>query len=509
MSEHEVNSETRPAADAPLILDLLRVRAERFPDRTPLSVPDGRSLQYGEWEERSNALGRALAGRGVRRGVRIGLLFGGMSWADYAISYFGALKAGATVTHLSPLLDPAELRRRLEQAATAGVVTDDAAQAGLAGFEGWVATTDELAAGDGSPLENDVTAQDIAEILYTSGTTGQPKALLNPHGNIAFGQSLAGAANFDAGAPILAPITLGTQASAGIVGIFAMTTRASIVLCPAGDTAKIGRLIEEFKPASVMLTPLDAIRLNAAGIGARYDLGSVETIGVASAALPPAVARGLLEAMPKATLRVPYGGGSEAVPAAVAGIYDMDTPTKLGLPRPGTEVRVLAEDGEAAAPGQVGEIWFRTKAPQRVYLDPELGADLRADGWTRTGDLGSLNDAGELVFFDRGADVIRSDGRLISSVQIENVLYDHPAVLEASVFGVDDARAGVTRPHQRIIAMVVPRDGARADSAELLEFLARRLEEHRVPAALDVVESLPRGLSGKVLKRELRAAALG
>jgi fatty-acyl-CoA synthase len=473
---------TRTGSGVLLAPDLLRRRAQDQPDRRPFTVDGGPSVTYADWERRSNAVAHGLLDRGLRVGDRVALYFGGVDWVDYAVAYLGVLKAGGTATHLNDELDPAELTRRLGHADPVGLIHGrPLAPPDVPGA--WRLPVAAVETGDHTPVDVHIGPDDIADILYTSGTTGPPKAVLNPHGNLSFNQGPGSVSEevFDSAAPVLSPTQLGTVYSAGAVGIFALTTTAPILLCCTGDVERMAYLIAAHRAGSAMLTPWAAMRMVLTRVGDRHDLGSVTTVGVASANLPARYARALLAAMPNAKLMTAYGGGSEAVPASIRTFYDPAKPTCVGRPGPGTELRLVDADGREVAAGEVGEIHLRHGAPRRRYLG---GGDGHTDGWIRTGDLARLSPDGEVFFFDRGVDAIRTGGRLVSSLEVESAIYDHPGVEQVAVIGV----AG------EVVAVVV------GDAPDLNTFVA---EQHR-PHRIHVVADLPRGPGGKVLKNELR-----
>jgi acyl-CoA synthetase (AMP-forming)/AMP-acid ligase II len=483
--------------------DLLRLCAAEQPDLAPINVDGRESITYRDWDLRSNAVAHVLVDRGVQRGDRVALFFGGMDWVDYTIAYFGVLKAGATATHLNDLLEPDELRRRLGHAAAVGMVYG-VAMTPPPDFAGWTATVGELDGNDETPVAVDLHPEDIADIVYTGGTTGPAKALANPHGNLTFGRGLKATAkaSFDGSAPLLLPMPLGSSYSAGTVGIFALTTTVSIVVCPPDDVERMAELIEQYRIGSAMLPPWVAMRMVAEQVGERHDLSSITTVGVASAPMPPRFANALLAMMPNAKMVSAYGGGSEAVPANITTLYDPARPTLMGRPVAGTDLLVVDADGDEVPLGGVGEMLLRTAAPKRFYLDRRLNEKIHAaDGFVRTGDLGYLDAGGELHFFDRGADAIRIGGELVSSIEIENAIYEQPAVREAAVVAVTDPELGVL-----IVAAVVlvGSEGA-PDGPQLRSLVAQRLAPHKVPAVVHLLDELPRGrMSSKVLKQLLR-----
>lgn len=486
-----------------LTADLLRQRAESQPDRVPIIVDGGTFVTYAEWDRQSNAVAHGLLDLGVRRGDRVALFFGGVDWADYAVAYLGVLKAGGTATHLNDRLDPAELHRRLGHADPVGIVHSGAlAPPAMPRPAAWRRTVTALDSVRFTPVPVPVGPDDIADILYTSGTTGPAKPFTNPHGNLSYGRGAGSIAEqiFDAAAAVLSPMPLGTVYSAGTVGIFALTTTAPILVCDADDVERMAWLIERHRVGSAMLTPWTAMRMVNARVADRYDLGTVTTVGIASAAMPARYARDLLAMMPNAQIMTAYGGGSEAVPASIRTSYDPQRPTCVGRPGAGTELRLLDEAGATVSSGEIGEVWLHTDAPKRRYLNGWRGEDVHVDGWTRSRDLAYLGPDGDVYFFDRSVDAIRTGDRLVSSIEVEGALYEHPAVEQVAVVGVPDPELG-----QLVVALVVPMPHARLESSELRAFTAARLAPYQMPGFVYVVDLLPRGQTGKVLKNQLRA----
>jgi acyl-CoA synthetase (AMP-forming)/AMP-acid ligase II len=472
----------------PLATDFLRIRAQAYPDRAPLTVDGGARLTYALWDKASNRVAHALRGRGVGRGDRVLLLFGGLDWTEYAVAYLGVLKTGAAAVHVNDREPDGEVARRIGQTGPAGAIhgPSTAPPGGVA----WVSTVDGLDGPDG-PVDVTPGLEDVADILYTSGTTGPAKPFSNPHGNLSFGRAVAAAAKVEDAVPMLTPMSLGTTSSTNIVGMFALAGPNSLIVCAPDDPERIAALIEQHRITSVMLPPFVAIALLHKEVAKRYDLSCVTSIGTASAPMPSPVARGLLDAMPNATIHTAYAQ-SEAVPAIVVNAYDPDRPRCLGRPGPGTELRIdEPRDG-------IGEIWLRCAAPKRLYLDAALNAQVHADGWTRTRDLGSIGPDGLLYLFDRAADAVPTAAGLVSSIEVEDVLFGYPAVREAAVFGVP-----VGPGTEAVVAVVAPAEGD-IDPAGLRAFAAQRLAPHQVPVSVLVVPALPRGVSGKVRKAELR-----
>jgi fatty-acyl-CoA synthase len=341
-----------------------------------------------------------------------------------------------------------------------------------------------------------VAVTDIADILFTSGTTGEPKASASPHGNLTHGRGPEGFHLFGDPEPLLSPMPLGTTASATTLN-FSIHTPSTLILCPLDAPARMAELIEKFRIGSIMITPWLAIQFVHDPDVRRYDLSCVETIANASTALPPAIARRLLGLMPNARLNLSYAA-SEAVPASVGHTFDPARPTATGRPLRGSELRIADEHGDPVPDGSLGEIWLRNPAPKRYYFNnPALNARVHVDRWTRTGDLGRIGADGLLYFFDRRDLAVRVGPTLVSTIEVEAALYEHPAVRQAAAFGIPDPGTG-----QAVAAAVVLADPAAL--AELPAYLAHRLAPAQVPGRLFPVASMPRTANGKVLKHVLR-----
>ena len=479
------------------IPELLVRRAEAEPDAVAFRVAGEPrlgdwELRFGDWEARSRAAAHALAGAKVGPGTRVGLLFAGSGWIDYAVAYLGVLRAGGTALHLNDRLPAAEADRRLAACRVSHLVHADRL-APPAGFTGDALPASTLRRLDGRPPEVPIRPEDVADVHYTSGTTGPAKAYLVPHGNITFGRDAATMRNFTAGGQLLVPMEPGSGSAASCV-LSTLTSPMTTVLSASDDPERLAGLVQRLRITAMAITPWIAGRLVAARVHERYDLSTLQMLACASAPLPPPVAIALRAMLPGARLTGAFSQ-SEASPALLVSVFDPDKPLAVGRPNATTELRIVDGAGRPVPHGELGEIWLRHPAPRRLYLDPALNADILADGWYRTGDYGRIGPDGDLFLFDRGADLIRTAGTLVSSIEVEAVLYEHPAVREAAVVGTP---AGV-------LAAVVLSDPAELPGVRALT--QRRLAAHQVPARYLPLDALPRNDKGKVLKRELRALA--
>jgi acyl-CoA synthetase (AMP-forming)/AMP-acid ligase II len=479
-----------------VVPDLLVQRAAGDPDGVAFNVDGGAQLRYADWEARSRAAAHTLRDAGVGRGQRVALLFGGLDWIDYAIAYLAVQRTGATAVHLNDGLSRPEIDRRMIECGVSRVIHCERL-APPAGFDGPAATLSMLDRGDSAPLTVSIDPDDIADVHYTSGTTGPAKGYTVPHANLTFGRNPLAFRDADRGG-MLVPMPLGTGTSATCTN-FALVSPLTSVVCLPGDVERMAQLIQDRAIGSVAVTPWIASQMIAARIHERYDLASVHMVGCGSAPLPSPLALALLQIFPSARVTSACSQ-SEAGPALVVNVFDPAKPLSVGRPTPITELLIVDPAGDPAPQGELGEIWLRHPAPKRLYLDPERNTGILGDGWYRTGDYGRIGADDNLYFFDRGVDLIRTAAGTVSTVEVEAVLYEHPAVREAAVFGVPG-----DSPIPEVMAAVALTDSG--DLSDVRTFLTHRLAQHQMPSRFLVLPTLPRNQTGKVLKGELRERA--
>lgn len=388
-----------------------------------------------------------------------------------------------------------EVAHRLAECGVNGIV-HGSALAPPAGFTGWTADLKELDTGRDDPPAQQPRIDGIADILYTSGTTGRAKAITVPHGNMMFGRAKPTIDALGHADHLLAAMPLGTSSSQGTASL-SLLSRSVLLVAPPDDPERIAESVARHRAGSMMITPATALALVRARVHERHDLSSIHTVTTASSAFPPAVARELLAMLPGATLAMAYTS-LEAAPAVTLNLFDPARPLSMGRPAHGTELRITDEQQQPLPAGEVGEIWMRTAAPRRRYLDTDLDQRFNIGDWTRMTDLGRVDEDGELTFFDRSVDAVRSGGTLISSIAVEAELYEHPDVREVAVIGLPDPELG-----QALTAVLVLTGRGRLD--DVRAFAETRLGKAEHPARYVVTDKLPRSFLGKVLKRELRA----
>jgi acyl-CoA synthetase (AMP-forming)/AMP-acid ligase II len=489
--------------------------AARSPSRPGLRHGH-RSLDYAAAARLARQLAAALKARGVRPGDRVGCLM--HNGIDHLLAYFGVAAAGAILVSLNTRLSAGEQRTILAHAGAKVLLHDDAhveraAELGVAA----VRAADAIAAGrdEGAPLPL-AAADEPAHLYYTSGTTGAPKGVVLTHRNVCT-HALAAIAELGLSAndtwAHIAPMFHLADAWA----TFAITAVGGThVFLPHFTAAAALDLLADERVTITNLVPtMLNLMVKEPGAAAREFALRVMLSGGAPIA-PDVVARIL------ATFRCDYVqtyGMTETSPYLTLGLLTPELRRlppeqqlawrcKTGRPFRGVELRVVdAAGAPVPADGRtVGEIRVRGATVTPGYWnDPAAtAAAFDGDGFLRTGDLATLDAHGYVDIVDRIKDVIKTGGESVYSIEVENVLYAHPAVLECAVFGLPDPHWG-----ERVTAAVVLRPGAAATAAELIAFCRERIAHFKAPKEVRFLDALPRVGSGKITKKALRDAARG
>lgn len=482
-----------------LLPDLLRIRASAEPNRVALIVDGRGSMSYSEWETRSNVIARNLVQRGVAVGDRVATYFENAQWLDFAASYFGVLKAGAVAVPLSSRFTGQELTAIIDRCGAVGVICGEHKPQA----QGWVASVAEFDDGEsGEAFQVPVAPESIAEILYTSGTTGMSKGVACRHMHAvrplfdaawppSWWRACAGSVFVHANA---------ISTAAGQLRLFEPLgpLRMTTLAVPVFDPDRFCMLVAKSAATVVQLVPSMATSILNTGADARHDLTAVRVVSMGCAPLPTSLVPRLSAAFPNGRLINLYEL-TEARHAGTALIYDGTHANSVGTARGATRIKVTTEAGEEVPAGVVGEIRLRWPGlpTQHYFRDAEATAKVFVDGWTRTGDAGYLDENGYLHLVDRLKDVIIKGGISIGSLEVENALREHSAVADCAVFGFPDRVHG----ENLAAALVLHRPAAIRD---LRDFLRSRLAPHKIPTRFLKLDELPRNRSGKVVKSQLR-----
>ena len=470
----------------------LRLRALERPDQVAHSLLDPAGAQlmtFAQWDEASNAAARGLRERGVGTGDRVIVHAATAEWTGYAVAWAAVLKAGAVVVPVSASVGHDQLAKISTSARAVCVVAESELALDAPRFR----VTDLAAGQPHDPIAVAVAPGDDAEIIYTSGTTGVPKGVVATHENVLF--ALMGSRS-PTPRTALHALPPGTTVGQGLLVQPLGPSPHTTLTLPRFAPVDLLEAVERHRPTDVVLVPAMAIALVSAGTRGTHDVSSVRQVRTTSAPIHPATLEELAQLFPTARIRNVYST-TECWPRRMATDYDRDRPRSLGRPASGSEVRIVGADGRVTPAGVAGDVQLRSDAPQRRYDGAEAASAVFLDGgWTRTGDIGLLDDDGYFYLVDRNPDLVNTGGLNVSTLEVEAAIMDFPGVVEAAVCGI---------PHpvltECVVAAVRARPGLDVDA--LLTFV-RDSQGAAAPQRIVVVEDLPRNMLGKVDKRQLR-----
>ena len=491
--------------------ELIRAHAAERPRHAALIEGDA-ELNYAELAVMMDRIAVALQRDGVRSGDAVAIC--ARTSINHAAAFCGILAAGAAVVPLAPSSTPASLMMMLRDsgakvflldrdvaAALDGTECDSAAKrVALDGTGAGVPFSQWIGPDGAKPDEVSIRPDQPFNIIYSSGTTGAPKGIVQPH-RMRWGQ-LTRVSYSDAVTIVSTPLYSNTTL---VVFLPTLAHGGTAALMPKFDAGAFLRLSEQRRATHAMLVPVQYRRIMERPDFGQYDLSSYLLKFSTSAPFPAALKADVLERWPGGLVEfygMTEGGGSTMLLAH-------EFPHKLhsvGQPMPGHDIRLIDEAGREVEKGKVGEVVGRSIAMMTGYHNqPEKTRDaVWRDGegrqYIRTGDIGRFDDDGFLVLLDRSKDVIISGGFNIYPSDIEAEVVRHEAVLEAAVVGVPSDRWGETP-----VAFVALRQGTTVDAATLKDWVNARLGKTQRLSDLTIVDSLPRSPIGKVLKRELRS----
>lgn len=526
----------------PSVLHGFLAAVQARPDHRALVYFDG-ALTYRELDALSDGLARHLAARGFAPGDRLAVML--QNVPQFAVALLAAWKAGGAVIPVNPMYRQHELAHILTDADAAALVCSEHAwqdhvrataasspvRVALTACELDLQTRDDprvltagrLPAGDAEDLLAAARAAagprpevplpeagDTALVSYTSGTSGRPKGALNTHGNISYNahrqiriQELPADAVLFALAPLFHITGMVCELSAALAG------GHTLALAYRFEPGVVLDAFREHRPAYTVGPATAFMALLARPDATAADFASFKLISSGGAPLPPAVVEAFRARSGGLYLANGYGLTECTAPCASvppgyeAPVDPVSGTLAVGVPGPGTMVRIL-DDGGAEVPfGEAGEI--AVSGPMVVPGYWQQPAESRAaipDGELHTGDIGFMDADGWLYVVDRKKDMISASGFKVWPREVEDVLYTHPAVREAAVVGVPDAYRG-----ESVKAYVSLRQGAAAEPAELVAYCKERLAAYKYPRQVEVLAELPKTATGKILRRELKAAA--
>ncbi|QVQ50002.1 acyl-CoA synthetase [Spiractinospora alimapuensis] len=494
--------------------DIVGRSAARAPGDTAVLFQD-RAWTYAELDAAVSRVARHLLDLGASAGDRVAAY--GKNSDAYLIGFLACARAGLVHVPINFALRGAELSYLLEQSGSSMVLVDPPLrpavdEVGTASVH-VVALRDEpgsllevSSAGPVPDLDVAVVDTDLVQLLYTSGTTSRPKGAMMTHRALVheYLSCLVGLDLTKDDAPLHAmPLYHSAQMHVFLMPWLAVGARNTIVETP--DPTDVLRRIEEDGHGAFFAAPTLWVALAGNPDFTRRDLSSLRKAYYGASIMPGPVLEKLRSALPELGFYNCFGQSEIGPLATILRPEEHDArPTSAGRAALFVELRVVNDEGADVAPGELGEVVYRSPQLCEGYWDkPEESTEAFRGGWFHSGDLVRVDEAGYLEVVDRIKDVINTGGILVASREVEDALYTHPGVGEAAVVGIPDERW-----IEAVTAYVVPRDDA--DTTTLPDQLVKHVRDHlapfKVPKSVHLVESLPRNASGKILKRELRDA---
>jgi long-chain acyl-CoA synthetase len=490
-----------------LALNLVEAR-DMYPGRAAVRLDD-LVLTYTELDERSARVAGLLAARGVRPGDRVGLMLPNI--AEFPVLYYGVLRAGAVVVPMNPLLKAREVEYYLgDSGARLLFAWHAAVEEAAKGAEAAGASLVGVAAGQldrllgGHAAAAAVTGRaddDTAVILYTSGTTGRPKGAELTHANLARNAAVAATTLFHLEPEDVVmgclPLFHSFGQTCGLNA--AVSSGACLTLLPRFDPGKALEVIQRDRVTVLEGVPTMYVALLNHPRRADCDTSSLRVCVSGGAALPVEVLRGFEDAF--GCIILEGYGLSETSPVASFNHPDRQRkPGSIGTPIEGVELRLVDPSGEDVPAGEVGEIAIRGHNLMKGYWRREQATrEAIPDGWLRTGDLARQDADGYFFIVDRKKDLIIRGGYNVYPREIEEVLYEHPAVAEVAVVGIPHPTHG-----EEVGAAVVLKPGAKVTPAELQAFCKERVAAYKYPRHVWLEAALPKTATGKLLRRQVQ-----
>jgi len=479
--------------------------AANSPDSVAIRLDDT-VVPYGVLAQGAARVAGWLQGLGVRPGDRVAVSLPNIP--HMPIVYYGILWAGGVVVPVNPLFKSREFAYVLRDSDARVFFAWDgvAEEAGKGAAEaGCVFVAVEPATFLGTVMANapvdlvDRSDQDTAVVLYTSGTTGSPKGAELTHANMARNAEISvGLVDATAEDVVFGGLPLFHSFGQTVMMNMAVLAGATLTLIPRFEPTKALEVLQRDQVTIMGGVPTMYVALTQHPDKADYDLSSLRVCVSGGASLPVEVLRGF-EAAFGAILLEGYGL-SETSP--VASFNHADRPRKpgsIGQPIDGVAFRLVDADFNDVPEGDIGEIAIKGHNVMKGYLGkPEATAEVIRDGWFRTGDLARRDDEGYYYIVDRAKDMIIRGGYNVYPREIEEVLYEHPAVGSAAVVGIPHPELG-----EEVAAAITLKPGATATEDELRDFVKQRVAPYKYPRRVWITSDLPMGPTGKILKREI------
>ncbi|MFZ5642035.1 MAG: class I adenylate-forming enzyme family protein [Bacillota bacterium] len=495
------------------LVEMLNINAGKYADRECIRY-EGAGLTFAGLKVAADKAAGLLQSWGVSKGDKVAVM--SYNTTAFVISFFGALEAGAAVVPINHKLAAPEVDYILEHSGAKVFLFDAAldqiarkvtAKARMAALDSDTEGFDRFE----SAMENapaftpvEIAENDLAEILYTSGTTGKPKGCLHTHGNVIFaGISGAMCMKIDDHDRLLMAMPIWHSSPLNNWFIGSQYMGAATVLIREYHPLKFLQAVQDERCTLYFGAPISYI-MPAQMIPnfSDYDLSSMRCWIYGGGPISGDVAIMLMEKYRSKNFYQVYGM-TEAGPSGTV-LYPQDQVSKAGsigrVAIPGADVIVMKNENEKATPGEVGEIWIKSPCMMKGYYNNPGGtAEAFAGGWYKTGDVARLDEDGYLYIVDRTKDMIVTGGENVYSKEVEDAIAGYPGVVEVAVIGKPHPEWGET-----VTALIVTKPDTTINEEELKFYLTEKLAKYKIPRAFSFVGELPHTPTGKVKKYELR-----
>ncbi|BDH62825.1 acyl-CoA synthetase [Lysinibacillus sp. PLM2] len=501
--------------------DLLERTKDRYPTKVAIRYEE-KQLTYKELDEQVNKSANAFHEAGIKKGDMISIL--SKNSLDFIIVNFALARIGAVMIPLNYMLTVKDIAYILDHAGVTGIIASveyapimDEAARGLdikyrylmevekndqKALSHWKLLAQEREGKSSHPLDVDLDDDDLAHVLYTSGTESKPKGVMLTHKSIISEYvSTVVDAKMEPDDVVIHALPLYHSAQLHVFLGPSIYVGSSGVVLSAASPESILKTIEEEKVTSLFCPPTVWIGLLRHPDFNKRDLSSLRKGYYGAAIMPREVIKELSERLPHMKLWNCYGQ-TEVAPLVTV-LQPEDQLRKLGSagkPILNCQTKIVDENDQEVGPNVVGEIVHRTPHAMKGYLhDSEKTAEAFRNGWFHSGDLGVMDEEGYITVVDRKKDMINTGGVNVSSREVEEVIYEMDGVSEVAVISVPDAYW-----IEAITAVVVPKAGATITKSAVIDFCKEKLSKFKVPKYIAITNELPKNPSGKILKRELR-----
>ena len=503
--------------------EVLERNADWYPEKECLVGLGGRTT-YKELQKRTNSLAQGLIDLGLGNGDIVAVLL--YNCCEYLEITFAVNQIGAVWLPLNFRLVGQEFQFILENAEAKALITEGEFVPTISSLRGdlpdlkhtlvlggdapdtWVDYEGLIEKNRGAtPPHAEVGLDDLHRLMYTSGTTAHPKGVMLTYGNLYWkniGHVLTFGITDEDRTLVVGPLY--HVGGMDLPGTGTLYSGGSLVILKKFDPVEVLKAIDEEKVTNLWLSPAMTIMLFNEPSFDQYDVSSVRFIIDGGEKMPQALIGQFRQKFPNAWFADAYGL-TETVSGDTFLAKDrmLNKIGSVGKPVPHLRVRVVDGEGRDSAPNELGEICLKgPKVFKGYWKNPEATAEAIKDGWFHTGDIGTLDPEGCLYIMDRKKDMIISGGENIASPEVERVIYELPAVLEAAVIGISHPK-WLEVPK----AYVVLKKGKSLSEAEIVAHCTAKMAKFKVPKEIAFIDELPRNPSGKVLKRELRAMHMG